>query len=204
MSSGLGDCNSEPSKHGLLLGAQKSREKVLGNFSSELVETQRLVQGHKAGQSGLEGRGGACGVACARGPACLCASPAARLPAISIPMAPGTLCPPPEAVWGWGGMGAGHHKSTCCVCGWGGRVVVGGMGDGARFIAVVLEARLGLRQRQKRGEHVPPQRLSCPRLRPCPGFRELGRRRPPPIAGGPAAIQMQVQRSREQPDFKSR
>lgn len=82
-------------------------------------------------------------------------------------------------------------------------MVVGGMGDGARFIAVVLEARLGLRQRQKRGEHVPAQRLSCPRLRPCPGSRELGRRQPPQIAGGSAAVPVRPQRRREQPAFKS-
>lgn len=53
-------------------------------------------------------------------------------------------------------------------------MVVGGMGDGARFIAVVLEASLGLRQRQKRGEHVPAQRLSCPPLETLSGFQGAG------------------------------
>lgn len=84
----------------------------------------------------------------APGPACFCASLEARLPDISIPMASGCFVLHPGPAGGVGvGWGQGTINLPASVCG---RGCVGRMGAG---VAVFLEARLGLRQRQKRGRN---------------------------------------------------
>ena len=183
--------NSVHHKQGLLLSTQKSSERVLGtlsSFSCELAEAQRLVQGHTAGQSGPWVRGGAegaCGVSCSSGPACLCASPEARLPGISIPIALGCFVLRLRPAWGWGGMGAGHHKSTCLF------VRTGWDGVAARFMCCFSGSQ-GSDKGTRGGRVLRPERLPWPHLGPCLGFGELGHRRRPQTTGGPAATLAEV------------
>ena len=128
-------------------------------------------------------RGGAeyaCGVVCSLGLTCLCASPAARLPDISIPMALGGFVLQLLPVWGWGEMEAGHHKSTCLCAG------MGWGGVATRFMCCFFW-KPGLRQRQnsrRRGRLFQLEHLSCPHLGLCPGLRELGCRKQHQSTGG--------------------
>ena len=168
-----GAYNSIFRKHSLLFGSQKPSERVLetlSSFSCVSAEAQRPVQGHTAGQSGPWMRGGAeyaCGVTCSLGLTCLRASPVARLPDISIPMALGGFVLQLLPAWGWGGLEAGHHKSTClCVgMGWG--------GVAARFMCCFSGSQGSDKGRMSGvgGRLFQPEHLSCPHMGPCPGLR---------------------------------
>lgn len=107
----------------------------------------------------------ACGVACATGPAYLCASPAAWIPDISIPMAPGRFVLRLRPAGGGVGWGQGTINLPACVparLDW---------RETQDSCAVFLEASLGLRQKQKTGEEPFDPRVFPARISDTVDFR---------------------------------
>lgn len=113
-------------------------------------------------------------------PTSLCASPAARLPDISIPMAPDALSSDQGRLGGGVGWGQGTINLPACVSRWG--VVA------QDSCAVFLEVELGLRQRQKRGKSLSTRGsfLALPGI--LSGFQRTGEQAMTSDRGGPTVV----------------
>lgn len=131
----------------------------------------KVTQPGRVESRGEEGQSAPVGSRAPRLPAFVPAQWPAWLPDISIPMALDALSSDHCRLGGGMGWGQGTINLPACVCVWG---CVGDMGMVQDSCAVFLEARLGLRQRQKRGKNCSTRASFLPALGTLSRFQGAG------------------------------